>query len=195
MRKINKDELIKVSSELAVMFADYSAYRLFFDENSLHDGMLAFFACEVYPALDFTYVGGDYDVIASVKKPGDRERPLAELFADAKFAEFFKKAVDGKALNFAKEYVKFNEALAKRHYDASTDCYIKNIGVAEKARGRGLLRKTVDELCDGLRIYLETHSEENVAIYKKLGFTLLEQTDFHGVPVYAMAREAAKTAR
>lgn len=190
MRKIRKDEIIKISEEFTDIFRDYGAYRLFFDENALECGKRAFFLYEVFCAAQFTYTDDDHNVIASVKRPGDKETSSEAFFDDAVLSKQFYDAVDKKASDLAKEYVAFNEALAKRHYDPLTDCYIKNIGVAEKARGKGLLRKTVDLLCGDKPVYLETHCRQNVDIYEKLGFELVETADFHGVPVYAMKRKA-----
>lgn len=189
MRKIKEDELVGISDALADMFRNYKAYRLFFDDASVEKGIRAFFLYEVFCALDFTYTVDGYDVIASVQTPCDKERPSKDFFSDDALSREFFLVVDKTAFDLAKEYVSFAHALACKYMDPRTDFYIKNIGVAERARGKGLLRKTIDILCGKSTVYLETHNEENVAIYRKLGFTLLEKTDFHGVPVYAMSRK------
>ena len=69
--------------------------------------------------------------------------------------------------------------------------YIKNVGVDEKARGKGLLGTAVAELCGNMPIYLETHTESKVALYGKTGFGLRETSDYHGMPVFAMTRTGA----
>ena len=47
----------------------------------------------------------------------------------------------------------------------------------------------IDELCGDSPIYLETHSEENVAIYEHMGFKVCEKVEFHGYHHYAMRRD------
>lgn len=190
MRKIKRDEIYDICDVFTSMFADYDAYRLFFDESSLLKGIRAFFLYEVFTAADYTYTDDDHTVAASVKLPSDKDAPSVKFFSDPSLSREFFSVVDEKAFALAKEYFALTHRLADRYYSPETDCYVKNIGVAKEARGRGLLRKTLSELCGNRRIYLETHNAENVAIYEKLGFTLLESTDFHGVPVYAMAKEA-----
>lgn len=192
MRKIRKDEIRKVSAEFAEMFKHYDAYKLFFDDSSLKKGTEVFFNCEVYGCFDFTYTNDDMSVIASIKRPGDRERALTKLFLNPSFFVRFMSVTDKKARRLVREYVDMAENTAKKYYDPSTDCYIKNIGVAERARGKGLLRKTLEELCKDMPIYLETHTAENVEVYKRLGFRLLESVDFHGYTHYAMKRPALK---
>lgn len=189
MRKINDNEIIKISGILADMFIDYDAYRLFFDEKRLFSGIRAFFLYEVFTAKDYTYTDGEYDVVASVKLPSDKDVPSAKFFDDPVLSREFFSAVDDKTFALAEEYVDFNKNLAKRHYDPSTDCYVKNIGVKKQARGKGLLRKTLFELCGDRPTYLETHSVENVKIYEKLGFTVVERADFHGITVFAMSNK------
>lgn len=68
--------------------------------------------------------------------------------------------------------MEFADAPAKKYCNPSTDCYIKNVGVDEKARGKGLLGTAVAELCGNMPIYLETHTESKVALYGKTGFGL-----------------------
>lgn len=87
--------------------------------------------------------------------------------------------------------MEFSDAPAKKYCNPSTDCYIKNVGIDEKARGKGLLGTAVAELCGNMPIYLETHTESKVALYGKTGFGLRETSDYHGVPVFAMTRTGA----
>lgn len=189
MRKINDDEIIKISEAFTDMFRDYDAYRLFFDEKHLLSGIRAFFLYEVFTAKNYTYTDGDCAVVASVKLPSDKDVSSALFFDDPVLSREFFNAVDDKTFALAEEYVDFNKSLAGRHYDPSTDCYVKNIGVKKQARGKGLLRKTLSALCGDRPVYLETHSEENVKIYEKLGFFVVERADFHGVTVFAMSNK------
>ena len=192
MRKINKDELKKTSAAFAEIFCDYTPYRLLFDEKRLAKGRELLFRCEVFCALDYTYVDENFEVIASVKRPGDKDRDLALLLADPRFMFEAMKLSDAHSRALLKEYVSFAQGFADKYYNPETDCYIKNIGVASSARGKGLLRKAIDELCGDMPVYLETHTQENVALYKHLGFELLESAPFHGYTHYCMKRPALK---
>ena len=95
-------------------------------------------------------------------------------------------------ISLLKEYVAFAQGFAEKYYDPATDCDIKNIGVAKSARGKGLLRKALNELCSDMPVYLETHTQENVSLYEHLGFQLLESAPFHGYTHYCMKRPALK---
>lgn len=190
MRKIKNNEVKKVCKEFTQTFKSYKAYEIFFPKKDLNKGVYYFFRFEVSAARNYTYVDGDYDVIASVKKPGDKDCNPALQFVNPFFAVAFYVATGNFAISLASEYVSFADKIAKKYYNPLTDCYIKNIGVAERARGKGLLRKAIDELCGDSAVYLETHDEKNVEIYRHLGFELCEVADFHGVNHYAMRRPA-----
>ena len=165
MRKIRPDEVKKVSKLLAQIFNGYAAYELFFPEEKKRlKGIEIFFRYEISASRNYTYVSDD-------------------------FAFSFFGVAGAKSAKLAKEYVALSADIASRHYNPATDCYIKNIGVAAEARGQGRLRLMIDELCGDSPIYLETHSEENVAIYEHMGFKVCEKVEFHGYHHYAMRRD------
>lgn len=190
MRKINNSEVKRVCKEFTEIFKNYQTYAMFFPKKDRNKGVYYFFRFEVSAARNYTYVGGDYDVIACVKKPGDKDHNPALQFANPFFAVAFYAATGNFAISLASEYMSFADKIAKKYYNPSTDCYIKNIGVAESARGKGLLRKAIDELCGDSAVYLETHDERNVEIYRHLGFEICEVADFHGAKHFAMRRPA-----
>lgn len=187
MRKIRQDEIGKVSRLFTEIFADYEAYRLFFlDEKKLARGIEAFFRYEIYASQEYTWVDEDLLSAAAVKCPGDKDRDPQTLFLNPFYAIRFLSATGMRAVKLAGEYLRFAENISQKYYVPERDCYIKNIGVALEARGQGRLRRMIDELCGEYPIYLETHDENNVAIYEHLGFTVLEAVDFHGYTHYAM---------
>lgn len=190
MRKIRRNEIDKTCRAFAEMFEDYPLYfALFGKDEKTFERNFYLFKTEVLLAKNYTYANDDFTVICSVKRPSDKEGDMRRIFANPFFAIPFFKAVGKKQAKIALEYAKTADEVAKRHYDPSTDCYIKNVGVAKSRRGQGLLRKTIDELCKDMPICLETHDEGNVAIYEKLGFKVLETVDFHGAKHYFMKRE------
>ena len=190
MRLIKTDEVVKVSRLLTDIFADYEAYRLFFpEEKKMANGMEMFFRYEIYASQPYTRVDEDFLAVAAVKRPGDSDRNPKTLFLNPFFACSFLSATGIKAVRLAGEYIAFAEKIAEKYYNPAVDCYIKNIGVAREARGQGRLRRMIDELCGEFPVYLETHDENNVAIYEHLGFRVCEKADFHGYTHYAMRRD------
>ena len=99
-----------------------------------------------------------------------------------------RRATGTRALKLAGEYLRFAEAISAKYYDPAHDAYVKNIGVAACARGQGRLHRMLDELCGDLPVYLETHDENNVAIYEHMGFKVCEVAEFYGYTHYAMHR-------
>lgn len=157
-------------------------------------GIYYFFRYEVYAAADFTYVyDDDFSALASVKRPGDKDRNTGKLWSNPFFTLAFGIYSRRKARALAAEYFEFADRVASKYYNPDTDCYIKNIGVDKSKRGQGILTKMIDELCGDMPVFLETHLESNVAIYKKLGFELVDESDFHGYTHYAMKRKGGST--
>lgn len=193
MRKIEKSEIKKTCLTFAEMFKDYRAYDVMFKRNKNQKKKIYYFyRYEIYSAQNYTYVFDDFKSLASIKRPGDKDTPTKDLWRDLFFTLAFAFWTGSKARRLAREYIKFAENIAKKYYDPKTDCYIKNIGVLECARGQGRLKKMIDELCGDDPVYLETHSDVNVEIYKKLGFELCKAVEWRGTTHYAMKRYGKK---
>jgi GNAT superfamily N-acetyltransferase len=83
-----------------------------------------------------------------------------------------------------------------RHLAGRDYMYLPIVGVATEHQGKGigarLLRVLLDE-CDrkGLPLYLETESEQNVAMYEHLGFKVLDKITLEQLelPMWEMLRE------
>lgn len=190
MRKIRDDEVGRISRLFTRIFAEYEAYRLFFpEEKKLLRGIEAFFRYEIYASRDYTWVDEDFLAAAAVKCPGDKDHDSRLMFCNPFVALSFLSATGTRALRLAGEYLKLAETVSEKYYDPRVDCYVKNIGVAPEARGQGRMHRIMDELCGDLPVYLETHDENNVAIYEHMGFKVCEAVDFHGYTHYAMRRD------
>ena len=148
MRKIERHEIEKVSKLFAEIFADYEAYRLFFPEEK-----------KLARGIEAFF---RYEIYAS----------QLYTWVDNDFA------TGTRALKLAGEYLRFAEAISAKYYDPAHDAYVKNIGVAACARGQGRLHRMLDELCGDLPVYLETHDENNVAIYEHMGSHNFVSTPF-----------------
>ena len=189
MRKLSTKEIPNACRMLAESFAEYGAYRAILDEKHFDNGIYWLFRYELHVSSDYNYTDGDTDVVVALKRPGDKDKSDATFFANPFRAAGFLSAVGRRGISVAREYVAMTEETAAKFYNPDTDCYLKNIGVKKSARGKGLLRKALSELCGDMPIYLETHTEENVAIYRRLGFEVCAEVPFYGFTHYAMKRE------
>lgn len=204
MEKLKRNQIKKACKVFAQIFADYEAYDILFGNDKRR--MLRryyLYRLEVYMAKDFTYVDDDFGALCSIKRPtkiqqdgdgkkiivSDREYSAKPLFYNPFFAIAFFAAVGIKQFRIAVEYVNMADETAKNLYNPNTDYYVKNIGVVKSARGQGRLKRMLNDICGDNPIYLETHDINNVAIYQKLGFELLETVEWRGITHYAMRRE------
>ncbi|WP_162627759.1 GNAT family N-acetyltransferase [Erythrobacter sp. KY5] len=76
--------------------------------------------------------------------------------------------------------LKLAEAMAARHPDPQPHVYLRFVGVAPDAQGKGwggaLIRKGVEHAASqGFGTLLETATQSNVAIYMRLGFEIIEE--------------------
>lgn len=97
--------------------------------------------------------------------------------------------LSGKSLILLNSYMRITRSAAppwKHHY-------LIMIGVIPEAQGKGVGKTLMQHLFQSINadsesqgIALDTEKEENVGLYRKLGFTLREQTKIDDVPVYCM---------
>ena len=84
----------------------------------------------------------------------------------------------------------------KEHMEGKPFIYFFMLGVAAEFQGQGFGGKLIRALIgkseqDGLPLYLETETEENVALYEKFGFKMLKKTilPLIDLPMWEMVRE------
>lgn len=203
MEKMKRSQIRKVSKVYADIFSEYEGYDILFGKDKRRlKRRYYLYRLEVYMAKDFTYIDDDFSALCSIKRPSvirqddegnpvivvDNEYSAKPLFFNPFFDIAFFSAVGIKQFKIALEYVDMAEEVAKRHYNPHTDYYVKNIGVIESERGKGKLKKMLNEICGDNPIYLETQDDVDVAIYQKLGFELLETVEWRGIKHYAMRR-------
>ena len=82
-----------------------------------------------------------------------------------------------------------------KHMGGSTYLYLLVIGVATKLQGKGFGRKLIGTAIEksereGLQLYLETETEENVKMYEYFGFRLIKRITLPMVdlPMWEMVR-------
>ena len=83
-----------------------------------------------------------------------------------------------------------------KHMAGSNYLYLLIIGVATELQGKGFGRKLIEAAIgkserEGLYLYLETETEENVKMYEHFGFSLLKEITLPIVelPMWEMVRE------
>jgi len=189
MRKINKSEWKKTSKIFAKIFNEYDLYDLIFKRDKNFENKISYlFAIEVCGGINYTYEFDDFKGLATIKKPGDIDSNEYSCFFNPLFTFGFIINIRIKSSKIALEYLDYAKNVSSKFYNPDTDCYIKNIGVRKDCRGQGYLRKMISEICGDMPIYLETHDVNNVEIYKKLGFELLDVSYFRGKAHYAMKK-------
>lgn len=84
----------------------------------------------------------------------------------------------------------------RKHMAGHTFLHLSVVGVATEMQGHGFGRKLIGAAIDksnreGLRLYLETETEENVRMYEHLGFGLLQRITLPIVdlPMWEMVKE------
>ncbi|MFW5775456.1 MAG: GNAT family N-acetyltransferase [Chitinivibrionales bacterium] len=84
----------------------------------------------------------------------------------------------------------------RTHMDGKPYVYLQIVGVATRFQGQGFggkLIRALLEKCDRdkLPVYLETETEDNVRMYQRYGFKLLQQITLpnFGLPMWEMVRE------
>ena len=84
----------------------------------------------------------------------------------------------------------------RKHMAGVSYLYVLMLGVATGLQGRGFGRKLLDAAIEkaereGLHLYLETETEENVKMYEHFGFRLLKQISLPVVnlPMWEMVKE------
>ena len=83
-----------------------------------------------------------------------------------------------------------------KHMAGHTFLYVNVVGVSTGLQGKGFGRKLIDAAIEksegeGLKLYLETETEENVKMYEHFGFRLLKRVTLPIVdlPMWEMVRE------
>jgi GNAT superfamily N-acetyltransferase len=84
---------------------------------------------------------------------------------------------------------------ARRKHAAGPHWYVNLLGVRPESQGKGLSRAVLGPVfaaadMERLPVYLETAAESNVAIYRRLGFDLVGESELAGgVPNWEMRRD------
>ncbi len=171
-QKIEKQDLKEAARVFSCAFFNDPLYQWFFkNEKTRLKKAKYFFEYELSVSQNFTYRIDGWTGLAVLQKPDDKSK-RANAFLAVKL--FF--AVGIVSTIKAIRYLRFSEKVKKSciHND---DVYLKLLCIDSVFRGQGLSRRIIESI-EG-DIYLETQNPNNVKIYEKLGFVLLEELNMN----------------
>ena len=192
-KRIRLKDVPKVSKIMAECFIDYPLYKVFFpDESKRFMGIYYFFCARNACRRKYTYIVEDEDAVISLKKPGDKEGPIALCAFNFILVLHSLPYIKLSTYKLIFDYSDLAEKLEKKYYDPKTDNYFQLMCTKKASRSKMLFFKIIDNLDGRKPMYLETHTEKNVELYKHYGCQVLETTSWHGVPYYVMKRPASE---
>lgn len=166
----------KLAQTLAEAFQDDPAHAWIVPDPGVRRRMLpGFFAIMVEQSLRHGEVlaSPGFGAVSLWYPPGVvRDGPITALWDSLRQVALFKSALP--------RGLKISEAMRARHPSPQPHSYLRYVGVAPPAQGRGwggaLVREGVAREAErGLGVLLETATPSNVAIYTRLGFEISQE--------------------
>lgn len=170
--KIRKDE-IKVLAELfAQGFYNDPLYLYFFpDEKKRKRCAEYLFEYELRASVNYTYANENCTACYVYKKANDEPSEVSPLFS---IKLFF--SVGLTATLKASKYLHFSNK-KKKIYKPEKGSYLSLLCVDKSLRKQGIAKAIISSFGSDI-VYLETQNPANVQIYEKMGFTLLDKSNF-----------------
>ena len=196
--RLTKEDLPQAVSCLKDAFADDPLWAEVFRHDPQKDESLnGFFACPLLYGLKYGKVyatSPDIEAVA-VWVPGK--------LADMSFLRMIRCGAMAYGVKMGKETLRrlsiTNKQISpdrRRLMQGTPYIYLTIIGVSPAAQGKGLGSRLLNEIkaeCDaqGLHLYLETETEQNVRFYEKHGFEVLQKAVFKelALPIWEMVRK------
>lgn len=199
--KLNKRDVPRAAAVLAKSFSDYPMFQYILGDRFSADSAKIF--------LRFLI---KYSVLYGEAYAPSREMEGVLLFTEYDQSCFsFPRSLRAGALSL----MRFGSEVAKRFhaFDAMTTrihkacvpaphIYLIMIGVHPDKQGQGLGSGLIRSLLDlaqakGYPVYLETHGEDNVAIYQRFGFSVAAEATLPGTDIrqYAMLWQSSDEGR
>lgn len=170
--KIRKDEINTLSELFAYSFYNDPLYLYFFPNEKKRKKCAKYlFEYELRMSLNYAYANEDLTACFVYKKAGDEPSKVSPLFSIKLFFSVGLLA----ALKGVK-YLSFCNA-KKKLYKPENSTYLSLLCVDEVLRKRGVAKSIISSF-GADTVYLETQNPVNVKIYKKMGFTLLDESNF-----------------
>lgn len=177
VRPITPDQASpKLAQTLAHAFQDDPALSWIVPDSDARRRMLpGFFAIMVEQSFRHGEVlaSEDFGAVSLWYPPGVvKDGPITALWDSLRQVRLFKTALP--------RGLKVSEAMYARHPSPQPHSYLRYVGVAPEAQGKGwggaLVRAGVARAAEkGLGVLLETATPSNVAIYSRLGFEISDE--------------------
>lgn len=195
--KIQKKDIQKASAVLADAFQNDPLWKKIFEgETDIKQKFSAFFETPIRYCLKYGDVYSNSENIEGICAwvPGNLSRmTMWRLMRSGAFKSTIKMARLGKKMKPAFKQI---EEDRKKNMKGRKFIYLQVIGVAPKFHGQGFGGKLIRALIEksdreGIPIYLETETENNVKMYERFEFKLIKKITLPDInlPMWEMIRE------
>jgi ribosomal protein S18 acetylase RimI-like enzyme len=195
--KVQKKDIKKASSVLADAFQNDPLWKNIFEgQSDIEQKFQAFFETPIRYCLKYGEVYSNSENIEGIAAlvPGYLSRmTMWRLIRSGAFSSAIKMSSLGKKMKYAFKQIEDDR---KENMKGKEYIYVQVIGVAPKFQGQGfgskLILATIEKgKQDGVPLYLETETENNVKMYEKFGFKLIKKINLPGIdlPMWEMIRE------
>jgi ribosomal protein S18 acetylase RimI-like enzyme len=201
--RLTPRDALRAGEAMADAFVDDPVWRRLFEgESGLERKYQAFFEVPIRHCLKYGQVLATSENLEGIAAcvPGE--------YADITFRRILRSGALGSAMRMGMTAGRRMADLRVLPADRAENtggrphAYLLLLGVRTRYRGRGLggsLLRTLIEDCDGqgLPIYLDTETEDNVRFYEHFGFRLIKRITLENLrlPMWEMMREPHAEAR
>lgn len=194
LRKIDTKEIKELAKLAAESFYNYPLYEVIYpDLETRYDLLLINCWFIIYQRQYYSYVNDDKTLYIAFKKSGDKQRPIIGLLVNFDFIKHvFKTHNIFYCLKVLRTYNELADKYKKMYYNPDTDNYIQNMFIRKDHQGNGLIFKALRYLDDGKNIFAETHSEQNLQLFKKMGINVIDVGKWQNIKHYVLKREKIK---
>lgn len=171
-RKIKKEEIKTLSELFARCFYNDPLYLYFFPDAKKRKRCAEYlFEYELRMSLNYAYSNKSCTACFVYKKAADKPSYVSPLFSIKLFS-----SVGLASAVKAIRYISFSNK-KKNLYKPENGSYLSLLCVDESLRNQGIAKEIISSFGTDT-VYLETQNPANVQIYKKLGFELLDKSNF-----------------
>lgn len=195
--KVQKKDILEASAVLSDAFKHDPLWNKIFEgESNIKEKFCTFFETPIRYCLKYGEVYSTSEdlegIIAWV--PGDlSDMKLWRIIRSGTFMTGMKMARFGKKMKSAFKQIQDDR---KKNMKGRKYIYLQVLGVATKFQGQGFGGKLINALTeksrrDGIAIYLETETEDNVKMYERFGFKLIKKINLPGIdlPMWEMIKD------
>ncbi|GEM_PF-3468777 len=190
--KVTKDETNRAAEALTEAFIDYPQFVGMYrtkNKKRYRSQVYHTFLFWLYTLKDSFYTNDDVNCVVCFEKPTDKNPPsivgllphplflLRCLFYQFSIRDFIAMA----------DYLSFTDKYAKKYLQPN-DSYLHLICTVGKARKSRIIFRFFLEHDEGAPFLLETHTDDNIRLYQRMGLDICETTSWRGVKHCIMRR-------